>query len=97
VRDELDIELVGSDGAMAAWFIAQHGNRRLDFQHQALTSKGERPRPGKPTCSTESLHGLGETNNGCTRLVGERPNWARKLLNPPMRDPEFEQALIGRS
>ena len=49
-----DIELVGSDGAMAAWFIAQHAIGDPDFQRQALTLVQEKVKQGRATAAQEA-------------------------------------------
>ncbi len=42
-----DRELVGADGTLAAWFIAQHAIGEPDFQRQALTLVQEKVKQGK--------------------------------------------------
>jgi hypothetical protein len=42
-----DTELVGSDGTLAAWFIAQHAIGEPDFQRQALICIQEKVKQGK--------------------------------------------------
>ena len=42
-----DCELVGADGTLAAWFIAQHAIGEPDFQRQALTWVQEKVKQGK--------------------------------------------------
>jgi hypothetical protein len=42
-----DSELVGADGTLAAWFIAQHAIGEPDFQRQALTLVQEKVAEGK--------------------------------------------------
>jgi hypothetical protein len=42
-----DSELVGPEGTLAAWFIAQHAIGEPDFQHRALSLVQEKVRQGK--------------------------------------------------
>jgi hypothetical protein len=42
-----DSELVGADGTLAAWFVAQHTIGEPDFQRQALTLVQEKGGRGK--------------------------------------------------
>src|SRR5579862_2134209 len=42
-----DADLVGADGTLAAWFIAQHAIGEPDFQREVLTLVEEKVRQGK--------------------------------------------------
>jgi uncharacterized protein DUF6624 len=49
-----DRELVGADGTLAAWFIAQHAIGEPDFQRQALTLVQEKVKQGKVPAAQEA-------------------------------------------
>jgi hypothetical protein len=50
-----DRELVGADGTLAAWFIAQHAIGEPDFQRQALALIQEKVRQGKVPAAQEAF------------------------------------------
>jgi hypothetical protein len=50
-----DRELVGADGTLAAWFIAQHAIGEPDFQRQALTLVQEKVKQGKVPAAQEAF------------------------------------------
>lgn len=49
-----DRELVGADGTLAAWFIAQHAIGQPDFQRQVLTLVQEKVKQGKVPAAQEA-------------------------------------------
>lgn len=49
-----DAELVGSDGTLAAWFIAQHAIGEPDFQRQALALVQEKAKQQKVPAAQEA-------------------------------------------
>lgn len=49
-----DRELVGADGTLAAWFIAQHAIGEPDFQRQTLTLVQEKVKQGRVPAAQEA-------------------------------------------
>jgi len=49
-----DHDLVGTDGTLAAWFIAQHAIGEPDFQREVLTLIHEKVRQGKIPAAQEA-------------------------------------------
>ena len=49
-----DRDLVGTDGTLAAWFIAQHAIGEPDFQRQALTLVQAKVKQGKVPAAQEA-------------------------------------------
>lgn len=49
-----DSELVGADGTLAAWFIAQHAIGQPDFQRQVLTLVQEKVKQGRVPATQEA-------------------------------------------